>query len=228
MSMTAFLPCRAGSERVANKNWKPFAHVKNGLIEIKLAQLLDCSAIDNIVLSSNDAVILEYAERLNEPRLTVYERSAELSKNNTETNALFSHAVDLIPEGDILWTHVTSPFATSATYSTIVEKYKEALLKGYDSLMTTTAHQGFFWYDNQSINYDRQSIKWPRTQTLEPIHEVNSCAFVSSRANYLRYDDRIGERVKLLPISRFEGFDIDWPEDFRLAEVILKGNLVSL
>ncbi|NKX20177.1 acylneuraminate cytidylyltransferase family protein [Alteromonadaceae bacterium A_SAG2] len=228
MSITAFLPCRAGSSRVPNKNWKPFAYVKHGLIEIKLAQLLDCTSIDKIVLSSNDTVILEYADRLNETRLTVHERSAELSQNNTETHALFSHAVDLIPQGDILWTHVTSPFTTSATYSTIVQEYKKALLQGFDSLMTTTAHQGFFWYDNQTINYDRQSIKWPRTQTLKPVHEVNSCAFVSSRANYLRYEDRIGEKVKLLPISRFEGFDIDWPEDFKLAEVMLKENLVSL
>ncbi|WP_213999848.1 acylneuraminate cytidylyltransferase family protein [Arsukibacterium sp.] len=228
MSMTAFLPCRQGSQRIPHKNWKPFAHVQHGLIEIKLAQLLGCQAIDQVVLSTDDAVILDYAHSLGHTRLVIHERAANLSQNTTETNSLVSHAAGLIPNGDILWTHVTSPFANSDSYTAMIKAYKDALQYGYDSLMTTTAHQGFFWFNEQPVNYNRQQNKWPRTQTLEPVHEVNSCAFISSSANYHRYDDRIGTKVKLHPISRFEGFDIDWPEDFKLAELMLKENLVSL
>ncbi|MCO4322066.1 cytidylyltransferase domain-containing protein [Aliidiomarina quisquiliarum] len=228
MSMTAFLPCRQGSQRIPNKNWKRFANVRMGLIEIKLAQLLDCDVINQVVLSTDDPVILDYAVNLKNTKLTIHKRQTQLSQNTTETNELVNHALDLIPNGDILWTHVTSPFVKNTQYAALIATYYEALKHGYDSLMTTTAHQGFFWFHEQPINYDRQLNQWPRTQTLEPVHEVNSCAFISSAANYRNYNDRIGNKVKLYPMSRFEGFDIDWPEDFKLAELLLTEKLVSL
>ena len=38
--ITAFIPCRAGSERIAKKNTKLFAGKEGGLLAIKLEQLL--------------------------------------------------------------------------------------------------------------------------------------------------------------------------------------------
>ena len=37
--LTLFLPCRRGSERVANKNTRPFADHPGGLLGVKLDQL---------------------------------------------------------------------------------------------------------------------------------------------------------------------------------------------
>jgi len=56
--ISCFLPCRKGSERVPRKNTKPFASFHNGLIQIKLKQLLACKLIDNIFVSSDDDEIL--------------------------------------------------------------------------------------------------------------------------------------------------------------------------
>jgi CMP-N-acetylneuraminic acid synthetase len=63
MQIVAFVPCRAGSERVLNKNTLPFAGDAHGLTGIKLKQLLACAAIDRIVLSTNDARVIEIAMR---------------------------------------------------------------------------------------------------------------------------------------------------------------------
>ena len=60
--VTCFLPCRAGSQRVVRKNIKPFAGYEHGLIQIKLRQLLASERIDEVVLTTNDADILYYAE----------------------------------------------------------------------------------------------------------------------------------------------------------------------
>ena len=43
---------RAGSERVPNKNTKTFSGVKGGLCKIKLEQLINCSLIDSILVST--------------------------------------------------------------------------------------------------------------------------------------------------------------------------------
>ena len=226
--LTAFLPCRSGSERVPQKNIKRFSSFENGLIEIKLNQLLNCSAIDNVVLSTNDDLILEYANGVNSSKLTIHERAEYLCTSTTSTDELVGHALELIPEGDILWTHVTSPFINSKIYSEIIEQYRNALSGGFDSLMTTSKIFGFLWNENEPINYDREREKWPRTQTLPVIHEVNSGVFLSTAGNYRKLNDRIGVKPFLYSLDKFRSFDIDWEDDFELAQLIYEKGLVTL
>lgn len=66
-----------------------------------------------------------------------------MSSSDTSTDQLVAHALELIPDGHILWTHVTSPFITEKHYDQIIRAYFDELARGYDSLMTTTAIHGF-------------------------------------------------------------------------------------
>lgn len=225
--ITCFLPCRAGSQRVLRKNIKPFAGYEHGLVQIKLRQLLEAEMVDEIVLSTNDAEILSYAESLRESRLRLHHRVEALSSSATSTDQLVAHALELIPEGHILWTHVTSPFVTAMQYGEVIQTYFEQQRYGYDSLMTTTAIHGFLWQDDQPMNYDRTIEKWPRTQTLKAVHEVNSGVFLASSDLYRELDDRIGLRPYLYQIDKFTSFDIDWPEDFVIAECLVEKGLVT-
>lgn len=228
MSIYAFLPCRKGSERVPKKNIKPFSGVKNGLVEIKIRQLLDCTSIDEVVLSTNDEEIISFASSIKNSKLRIHKRIDSLCTSSTSTDELVSHAVDLIPEGDILWTHVTSPFINASTYSEIVSSYKKCLQNGYDSLMTTTLIHGFLWSEDGPINYDRSLEKWPRTQTIAPIHEINSGVFLNSSANYRNFNDRIGKKPFLHSMDKITAHDIDWPEDFFIAESIASNGLAKI
>ena len=226
--ITCFLPCRAGSQRVVKKNTKPIADYRCGLIQIKLCQLLESEAIDEVVLSTDDAEILAYGDSLNEPRLRLHRRIESLSSNITSTDQLVAHVLDLVSEGHVLWTHVTSPFITAKHYDEIIRTYLEMRGVGYDSLMTTTEIHGFLWMNGKPINYDRNNEKWPRTQTLDAVHEVNSGAFVAPAEVYRELNDRIGRRPYLYAMDKLEGFDIDWPEDFTIAECLLKNALVKI
>lgn len=226
--ITCFLPCRKGSERVPRKNIKPFAGFEHGLVELKLNQLLGCRVIGEIVLSTNDEEILDFAHSLNEARLRVHHRDDALASSQTSTDKLVAHACSLIPEGHILWTHVTSPFIGSTVYDSVIKCYFEKLVEGYDSLMTTTELYGFLWQHGRPINYDREFEKWPRTQTLKPVHEVNSGAFIASSEVYKSMDDRIGARPYLYAMDKLISHDIDWPEDFFIAESLAEKGLVSI
>lgn len=217
-----FLPCRKGSERVPKKNIKPFAGYRFGLLEIKLGQLLQCGKFDQIVLSSNDEEVLNYAASLKDSRICIHERTDELSSSKTSTDELIQHAYQLIPKGHILWTHVTSPFVNSNLYIDIVDSYLRSLCDGFDSLFTATELQAFLWQDGRPINYDRTVEKWPRTQTLKPVFEVNSGAFVASASLFKKHNDRIGLKPFVYSTNKFVGHDIDWEEDFRVAEVLLQ------
>lgn len=117
-----------------------------------------------------------------------------------------------------MWTHVTSPFVSAELYDKMITEYLQKLDEGYDSLMTTNLIHGFIWNNEHPINYDRTVEKWPRTQTLEPLFEVNSAAFIAPISVYSELNDRIGARPYLFQMDRISGMDIDWPEDFTLGE----------
>lgn len=226
--ITCFLPCRQGSERIPRKNIKPFAGLEFGLISLKLEQLSNVKEINEIVLSTNDIEILDYVSTLSLTKLRVHKRDESLSSSMTSTDTLISHAFDLIPEGDILWTHVTSPFITSNHYSDIIDVYKKKIKHGYDSLMTVTLLHSYLWQNSKPINYERKIERWPRTQMLEPIHEINSGVFLASNRIYQDFGDRIGSNPYLYVVDKLVGHDIDWPEDFIIAECIASKGLVDL
>ena len=73
-----FLPTRRGSERVKNKNTKPFAGIEGGLVENKVKQLLATKLIDEIIFSSNDEVCMEVAAKYKDSRMRIINRPTEL------------------------------------------------------------------------------------------------------------------------------------------------------
>lgn len=217
--INVFLPMRAGSERVPKKNTKPFAGIDGGLCSIKLKQLLGSSRVGNIFVSTNDPDVTDISNGFNSNRIKVIQRPDELASSFASTDDLIKYVPEIMPEGHILWTHVTSPFLGPDIYDKVVEKYFENV-GYYDSLMTVTKLQKFIWNNKGPINYDQSTEKWPRTQTIEPLWEVNSGAFIATKDIYRERMDRIGSRPYLFQLSEEISFDIDWLPDFTMAETI--------
>ena len=217
--VNVFLPMRAGSERVPKKNTKPFAGIDGGLCSIKLKQLLGSTRVGNIFVSTNDPDVIDISNGFNSNRIKIVQRPDELASSFASTDDLIKYVPEIMPEGHILWTHVTSPFLGPDIYDKVVEKYFENV-GYYDSLMTVTKLQKFIWGDKGPINYDHSIEKWPRTQTIEPLWEVNSGAFIATKDIYRERMDRIGSRPYLFELSEEISFDIDWLPDFTMAETI--------
>ena len=88
--------------------------------------------------------------------------------------------------------------------------------------MTVNKIQNFLWDNQGPINKSSKLEKWPRTQTIDPIFEVNSAMFLNSIENYKLYKNRIGTKPFLLETEKLKSYDIDWPEDFSFTEQIYK------
>jgi len=224
MKINVFLPCRKKSSRVKNKNTRKFADINFGLLEIKLGQLLRSKLINKIYISTNDKRIINYCKKLNTDKIIIHERiDRSLSSNQCSNNQLVNHAIKIMPDEHILWTHVTSPFVDSKIYDQIIKKYINILKRrSADSLMTITKYFGFFWLDNKPLNYKSTKLQWPRTQDTKPLDHINSAVFISSKKNYIKFNNRIGKKVFLYNLKRFEGLDIDESEDFYFAEYVFK------
>lgn len=221
--VTFFLPIRKGSQRVKNKNTRPFAGIEGGLVKLKLEQLLESKKIDQIVLSTNDEISIAIAKDLDasESKIKVIQRPEELCLDSTPLSELIKYVPTIITEGHILWGHATTPFATAEVYDQIVDLYFKKLGEGFDSLISTMELQNFILNSEAKIiNYEHTDGKWPRTQDLPVLYEVNHAVFMVSRDIYLNNSDRIGSKPYLYTQNKIESFDIDWEEDFLIAEAI--------
>lgn len=224
-SVSVFLPTRKNSERVINKNTRSFGGVNYGLLEIKLNQLLKTKFIDEIVLSSNDEVSLDYGNKLGlvNSRLKVIERPDNLALSSTNLIDLVKYVPMVCDGNHILWTHVTSPFVMAEDYDNAIKTYFQSLNENFDSLMSVKTIQNFLWSKEKNDLINRLTdIKWPRTQDLMPLYEIDSALFIASKDVYLKNEDRIGIKPFLLEQSGYKSFDVDWEHDFELAELIYK------
>lgn len=223
--ITVFLPCRSGSQRVTNKNTKTFANVSGGLLSIKIKQLIDTINIEKIVVSTDDILVKKIVLEFNSEKIIIDNRPNYLASSETSTDDLISYLPKIIESEHIMWTHVTSPFITSEIYFEAINKYFECISTlNFDSLMSVTPLRTFLWNEDGPINYNRDLEKWPRTQTLNPIYEINSGFFIANRNTYLNQNDRIGKLPYLYKLDKINSFDIDWPEDFKIGELLYKEN----
>lgn len=226
--ISVFLPTRKGSERVINKNTRDFAGIEGGLLKLKLTQLLSSHVIYEIILSTDDPSSIIVAESFQSKRIKIIERPEDLALSSTSLVDLVRYVPTICKSEHILWTHVTSPFVIADDYNAICEKYLRQLKVGHDSLMTVKPIRNFIWDKHQNDLINRiNNEKWPRTQDLKVYYEIDSAVFLSSRANYLKYDNRLGKYPYLYEMDGIKSFDVDWEEDFKLAEILFKGLYAS-
>ncbi len=224
-----FLPCRAGSERVPDKNTRPFAGREGGLLALKLDVLEQVDHLDEVILDSNDPKVLAIGEQRlttwsGRARLTVRARPDALGRSSTTTDSLIRYALDTVDCEHLAWTHVTSPLITSAHYDEAFQRYLTRDAR-HDSLMAVTPLRTFLWRQDEGArpaNYSQTPLRWPRTQDLTPYYEVNSALFIVPSALGKHLGDRIGAHPILFELDRLSAADVDWEEDFALAEALYR------
>jgi len=222
MSISIFLPVRKGSERIENKNTRTFAGIEGGLLRLKLNQLKAIDGISEIIVSSNDPRCLTIAEEFSDEieNLKIDKRPQTLGSSNTNLEDLIRYIPTITSCSHVLWTHVTSPFCSSEDYSIAISIYNSLSKENQDSLISGRDFRDYLLNKNSGkiINND-SNLKWPRTQDLMDLFELNNGIFLCSRDQMIR-GNRIGEKPYLLNMNKISSIDIDDMEDFKLAEII--------
>ena len=218
-----FLPTRKGSERVKNKNTRPFADIEGGLVENKIKQLLSTKHIDEILFSSNDEMCIAIAEKYtSDSRLRIIPRPNELCLSTTNLQDLICYVPTITNADHILWGHVTTPLVEAKVYDTAIEQYLSRIIKGYDSLVSVKELKNFLLNQEGKLVNNTTNIPWPRTQDLEPLYEINHAIFLAKRSVYTEQKNRIGQKTLLYIMDEIHSKDIDWEEDFKIAEIMYK------
>ncbi|NDK33175.1 acylneuraminate cytidylyltransferase family protein [Nesterenkonia haasae] len=225
-SITVVIPARAGSERVKHKNTRPFASYAGGLLELKLQQLTRTSEIDKIIVSSNDPAVLDYtagfAQNHRDERIVALERPDELGRSSTPMSVFIDYVAQLQETGTMCMTHVTHPLIGSEHFAELISAWRSAAANGHDSLLTVTKRQTFLWDENGPYNYDPTEEKWPRSQDITPLYEINHGAYLIPFRVMREAGDRVGHNPQMYELPESVVLDIDWEDQFTLLEDIVR------
>ncbi len=209
MKTIAFVPIRLNSQRVAGKNLRKLGD-KPLMCHI-LDTLQRCDRIDEVyVFCSDESVKCHLPEGVKFLR-----RDPRLDSNTTLGGEIYDAFTTAVEADVYVLAHATSPFIRPETLN---EALAKVLSGDYDSAFSAERLQTFAWYKGHPLNYSPDNI--PRTQTLEPVYVETSAFFIFPRKLWCEQHRRIGVRPWMAVVNRIEGVDIDYPEDFELAEII--------
>ena len=214
--ISAIVFIKADSERLPGKNTRLF----NGkpLYSIILNRLSGVKEIQEILVNSDSEEVLDFAFSKLNKGIPIY-RPDYLKGVTVSANDLIAHDIQFSGNEHFFQTHCTNPLLTEATIARVIEKYFSSLPK-YDSLFSATKIQNrFFKSDGTPLNHAKGELL--RLQDLSPMYMENASFFIFSKSSFLKSgNDRIGLAPQLYEISLMEGVDIDYENDFLLAELL--------
>lgn len=212
MKIKALVAVRSGSQRVKNKNIKPFAD--SNLLTIKLEQLKRIPNLDGIIVNSNDNEMLDIAHSLG---CETVKRDEYYASNEVSMSDVYKNMAENCECDVIAYINVTNPLIEDSTIIKAIEEYK-ANIDIFDSLNSAHLVKEFMFKDNLPINYDLRNQ--PRSQDLPDIYALNFAINIISREKMIDCKNVVGYKPYIYGIDEIEATDIDNPIDFDFAEFV--------
>lgn len=217
MKTIAFIPMKLNNERLPGKNVKRFDD-GTPLADVmfrKLASLYK-QELDEIYVYCSDPSIKEYLP----PEIRFLKRPEELDGKNVHGTEIYRAFVKEKDADIYVLCHVTSPFIETEHIARCIGAVKSGK---YDSAFCAKKIQNFLWKDNKPFNFILNQP--PRTQDMEPIFMEQSTPYVFTKEVFRQYGARTGITPFICECVETECVDIDYPEDFELANMIYMNKL---
>lgn len=213
MKVAAFLPAKGTSERIESKNLK----LLNGkpLFLHTLEKLCDCDFIDEVYLDSESDEILNYAPYL---RYIPLKRKPELATNKTDGHQMFYNEVSQVDADIYVQILGTSPFISPETIRKGIEILKNQ--EQYDSVVLMKKEKEYLW-ENGQPKYDKFHI--PNSNTLPDTIIESMGLYIVRKDTALKTKMRYGNNAYMLTADAVETIDVNYPDEFELAEYIMRG-----
>ncbi|MDB2637592.1 acylneuraminate cytidylyltransferase family protein [Alphaproteobacteria bacterium] len=233
----AFIPARSGSKRISHKNIK----LLNGhpLLAYSVRAAVDSNLFDSVVCVTDSpeyaAVAVYYGAEV--PVLRPVELAGDLSPDIEWVVWILNY---LKASGKIFDVfsilRPTSPFRLAGTikraYSAFIDE------RGVDSLRAVQKclqHPGKMWTLNNNrmspiLPYKNDSVPWHSSQysALPDVYVQDASLEIAWCKNALQFNTISGQAVMPFLSREMEGFDINEPEDWLLAEIYLSTGQASL
>jgi CMP-N-acetylneuraminic acid synthetase len=216
MKVVAFVPIKLNNERLPNKNILPLGG--KPLCRHLLDTLVQVPELNDIYVFCSDAKIQEYLPA----GVKFLERDKGLdtfTARHYDIVRAFTSAVD----ADIyVNAHVTNPFIKK---DTIAKGIKSILYEGYDSSCAVSEIREHLWKESKPFNFTLDNP--PRTQDLTPLY-AETGVFMYRKEVFSSTGTRYGKNLYFMVMDKIEAIDINYKDDYELAQAVyaLRNNLL--
>jgi CMP-N,N'-diacetyllegionaminic acid synthase len=208
--ITAVVAVRKGSQRIPNKNIKPFGD--SNLLEMKLNILKKVPNIDEIIVNSDCNNMLAIGKQYG----CLTHKREDYYASSIVNNSDFHEHIAKVTETDFIFlTPTCSPFISVNSHKTAIEYF---LNSNYDSLTSIDVIKNHLWLNGKPLNYDLNNI--PNSQDLPDVKRLNYGISIIARESMLKNRSLIGNSPDFYELDHFESVDVDTPFDFFIAEQI--------
>lgn len=215
--IVALVPVKASSERVENKNTRPFHDTT--LFELKLRQLKRVKGFSNIIISSEDDKLLNIAVVNG---FDVHRRDPKYSTGMVPMSEVYSYIASEIEGEHIAWVNVTNPLAESKVYEDAIKIY-ENLDSDYDCLLSAYEVKEYLFYNGRPVNF--KPNPWPRSQDLSGVCAISFVVNILRRGDMVKWGSCVGDRPYFYILDSVISTDIDFQWNFDFCEMIYKKNV---
>ena len=209
----AMVPVRAGSNRVLNKNTRPFADTN--LLQLKLTVLKKLEDISKIVVSTDCEVSANIASKMG---VAVQWRDKYFAGSTITNDLHWKHIAETTPGEIVFLAQVTSPLLRISSMRSAIRNF--LILDGNDSINSVTTEKKFLWQNGESINYD--SNVTPKSQDLPDIVSLNFGISIIARQVMIERKNVVGFNPSFVELDKIESLDVDDYTDFKLAEALYR------
>lgn len=210
MNIVAVMPIKLKNERCPGKNTRILG--SKPLLQFELDSLKATGLCTSINVYCSDEAVVPFLPA----GINFIKRSEDLDLPTSNFTQIFAAFMKDVEADIYVYAHATAPFITVETMESCIN----AVLSGeYDSAFCAVKLQDYLWKDGEPLNFDAANL--PRTQDLEPIYQETSGVYVFTKEVFQKYHRRIGVKPYIKEVSFKEAVDIDNPEDFELAQIML-------
>ena len=229
----AVIPARGGSVRVPKKNIK----LLNGkpLISYAIQAAKDSDSVSRIIVSTDDDEIkktaLEFGAEI------PFKRPPEISED-VPTEDVVLHAIEWLEKNEKYTPEVCLEPPVPFRKAKHIDECVNAILKdpSIDSAITVTDVGGMRpeWMVHVTknnlikpyIDYFSKSgkalMKFPASQDFAPLFKTTGVVFSCRVETILNYRSLVGINCAAVEIDKEITFDLDYPEDFEMCEIIIQ------
>lgn len=220
----AIIPARGGSKRLPRKNVLEIGG--KPLIAWSIDAAIKSSYIDKVIVTSDDAEILEIAQHHG---ADIVKRPIKLAKDTATTYDAIKHTVENVEKYDyIILLQPTSPLRNEQH---IDEAINLLHVKQADAIVSVCKMEHSpLWSnvlpeDGDMSFFIRDEIKNRRSQDLSDYYRLNGAIYICKTENFL--DEKtffIKKNIFAYKMKRKNSIDIDEEIDFEICKVFLRDN----
>jgi N-acylneuraminate cytidylyltransferase/CMP-N,N'-diacetyllegionaminic acid synthase len=229
------IPARGGSVRVPKKNIK-ILHGKP-LIAYAIEAAKNAKTVDRIIVSTDADDIKDVAIKFGAE--VPFRRPAPLAED-VPTEDVIIHAVEWLNENEQYFPDIVVCLEPPAPFRKAehIDKCVLSILadETVDSAVTVNNVRGnrpewMVYVDEDNLikpytdYFTKQGealLRFPASQEFEKLYQLNGVVFACRVETLQKYKSLVGKKCAAVEIDYSETFDLDYPEDFEMCEILMK------